>query len=750
MATLPATANRLVLSEAERNQVLNAYRALMRDCIPFAEKEDRRIIRQAFTVAMEAHGGVRRKSGEPYILHPIAVARIVVREIGLQDLTSVISALLHDVVEDTYVSLRDVEERFGPAVARIVDGLTKVAQVFEPGGSKQAETFRKMLLTMSADVRVALIKIADRLHNLRTLDHMRRESQLKIAAETQYLYAPLAHRLGLYTVKTELEDIALSVTDPHAYEDIQSRLREGRSQRARYIQSFIQPIQAQMAAMGLHTTIKGRVKGIHSIYQKMKRQHVSFEEVYDVFAVRIVIHDIAPADEKWACWRVYSAITSTYRPHPERTRDWISIPKATGYESLHVTVMGPRGRWVEVQIRTERMDEHAEKGPAAHWVYKDNPKAYDEQLNHWLGRIRELLESNQLTSVDLVEEFQRNLTAEEIFVFTPKGDLITLPAGATALDLAYEIHTSIGHTCIGAKINSKVVPLSARLQSGDQIEIITSKKQEPKAEWLDFIHTQKARNAIKERLKRIRKEILARGHEIVQWKVQSLGYSLEDPKMRAFMAHFRIPNLDELYYRVGTHSIDARQIQAFIERHVEVEAQTLSLETESQKFDTYLQERLHVNPDGLVIGEDVEHVELATCCNPLPGDAVIGIMDPADGILVHRVTCKKATSLLSSYGSRLVKAKWGTDEKIEFLSAVRIIGQDRFGMLRDIVKTISVQQRLDIRSFTIESADGMFECTVRLYVHTLKELNLLLTRLAQVKGIFSATRMEHHAEAPPA
>lgn len=744
MATAPTapTPSRLAFTEAERRQIVNAYRQLVRDCLSFAEPPDRTTLRAAFRLALEAHGDVRRKSGEPYILHPIAVARIVVREVGLEDLTSVLAALLHDVVEDTYVELSDIEERFGPAVARIVDGLTKVAHVFEPGASKQAESFRKMLLTMSADVRVALIKIADRLHNMRTLTAMRSESQLKIAAETQFLYAPLANRLGLYTIKSELEDLALAITEPEVYRDILGKLRESRAQRGRYVQSFLQPIEAQMQAMGLHTSIKGRVKSISSIYQKMKRQAVSFEEVYDVFAIRIVIHNIAPEDERWACWRVYSAITSTYRPHPDRTRDWISIPKNTGYESLHVTVMGPRGRWVEVQIRTERMDAQAEKGPAAHWKYKDNPKALDHNLDQWLNRIRELLESQHLSSVDLVEEFQRNLTTEEVFVFTPKGDLKSLPVGATALDLAYEVHTTLGHSCIGAKVNGKVVPLSTPLQSGDQVEIITAKKQAPKTEWLEYAKTQKALAAIKDRLKRERKEILARGKEMVSWKLQSLGYAPDHPKVREFMGFFRIPNLEELYFRVGSHRIDAKEIQAFIETYHVNSLKPKVLDTESQRFDAFVQHKLGVNPDELVLGSSASAIVLAPCCHPIPGDTVIGIDQPNKGIVVHRVNCPKATELLSKYGARLIKAKWGAEEQVEFLAAVQIVGQDRFGMLKDIVKTISVQQRIDVRSFTIDTADGMFEAVVKLYVGSLAELQALLKQLIEIRGVFSATRSE--------
>ncbi len=767
MADLAEATLQKGLTTGEKDLVLNAYKQLIKATLEFSTKEERKQIRRAFDFSLEAHGDARRKSGEPYILHPVAVARILVRDIGLHDATSVVCALLHDVVEDTFAELKDIERDFGSDVAHIIDGLTKVSGVFDPSSSKQAENFRKMLLTMSNDIRVAIIKLADRLHNMRTLEHTKRETQLKIASETHYLYAPLAHRLGLYAVKSELEDLVLNYTEPEVYKIILAKLAESKVERDRYIQGFTRPIAAKMTAIGLDCTIKGRVKGVNSIYEKMKTQNIPFEEVYDLFAIRIIIHS-KPEEEKWDCWRAYSAITSTYRPHPERTRDWISIPKSNGYESLHTTVMGPKGRWVEVQIRTERMDELAEKGLAAHWKYKDKQGSASEQrLEQWLANVRGLLENKTLSALDLVAEFKSNLALDEIYVFTPKGDMKTLPSGATALDFAYEIHTNLGNSCIGAKANQQVVPLSYKLRNGDQIEVLTSKKQQPAVEWLEFAVTSKAIAKIKEDLKEQRKGIIAKGKDIFDWKLQHLGITEDHPSVKELMAEFKIPNLSEFYFRLGTHRIDVKKILAFIETRQQqikspvihllgatakagnktAEATQTALQElgTSESFEAFLQNRLGVSSDALVIGGELTDApyHVALCCNPIPGDLVVGIADPdTHRIAIHRTICPVAIEQMSHFGNRIVKAKWTPHQDIEFLAAFKIIGQDKMGMLNSIIRVLSINLKRNIRSFTIDSQDGMFEGNLRLYISSTAEVDKVIENLKRISGVFSVTRVE--------
>lgn len=729
---------------ADQKAILNAYKQLVRVCLPFTTKDERKLIRKAFDFSMQAHGDARRKSGEPYILHPISVARIVVRDLGLEDATAVISALLHDVVEDTFAELNDIERDFGPQVAKIIDGLTKIAGVFDPGSSKQAENFRKMLLMMSDDIRVALIKIGDRLHNMRTLAHMKRETQLKIASETKYLYAPLAHRLGLYGIKSELEDLALSYTEPELYRHISKQLAESKLERDRYIQAFIRPIQARMEEIGLHCEIKGRVKSIHGIYEKMQRQKVGFDEVYDIFAIRIII-DSKPQDEKWDCWRAYSAITGTYRPHPERTRDWISIPRANGYESLHTTVMGAKGRWVEVQIRTRRMDDQAERGMAAHWRYKEKGGPNDQALEHWLNAVRELLENKQLSALDVVSEFKTKLISDAIYVFTPKGDIKNLPKGATILDFAYEIHTSLGHQCIGAKVNHQVVPLSYTLRNGDQVEVITSRKQQPQAEWLDFVATAKARGKIKEAIKEQRKQVAAKGKEIFDWKLRNLGIGEEHEAVKELMAELKVPNLIELFYRLGSHRIDVKFVHNWIvqrQQNFDTNGHE-SKPREKLSFDEFVTKKLGLNPESLVMGDALgadDKYSIAACCQPIPGDQIVAIEDGEEGIRIHRTTCPKAIELMSSFGHRIVKAKWGADQGIEFLAGFRIVGQDKMGMLNSIIRVVSLQLKRNIRSFTIDTEDGMFDGTIRVYIHDQQEAHRLTEALKRIAGVFKVTR----------
>jgi GTP diphosphokinase / guanosine-3',5'-bis(diphosphate) 3'-diphosphatase len=733
--------------EKDKKEILWAYRSLMRACEDLASKSERREIRRAFEYAMQAHEGARRKSGEPYILHPIAVARIAAKEMHL-DATSVISALLHDTVEDTFVELNDIQREFGSEVATIIDGLTKISGVFDHKSSAQAENFRKMLLTLSADVRVILIKLADRLHNMRTLQFMKKEGQLKIASETIYLYAPLANRLGLHSVKTELEDLALKYTEPSIYLQINSQLVKVQRESRYYILQFMRSIREKLSASGLEFKILHRFKSVFSIYSKMIKQEIPFEEVFDLFAIRIIID--APSDlEKTECWKAYSLVTELFHPNPERTRDWLTIPRSNGYEALHVTVMGPRGRWIEVQIRSERMDYVAEHGMAAHWKYKDGSQMHDERFLNWLGRVRELLENPNLNAVEVVKEFKTNLVPDEVFVFTPKGDLLQLPTSSTVIDFAYEIHTLVGEECIGAKVNNKVVPLSYSLNNGDQVEIITSKKQSPKEEWLQFAHTPKARHKIKESLKLQRRKIADKGREIFKWKARN--YALDKKEVTGeLLAFFKIRNETEFFYLLGLHKLDMERLQEFIsikERGGEIRIEGHDPQPKNIKsrkeFDDWLKENKGMSSDALLIGEDMDirDYKFATCCHPVPGDDILAFYLPEDGLVIHRPNCPRAISLMSNWGKNIIKAKWTEMADISLLAGIKIIGEDRQGMMNDLIRVISTQMKLNIRSITIDSIDGMFEGVFKVFVRNTKELEKLNIKLKTVPGVFTATRV---------
>jgi guanosine-3',5'-bis(diphosphate) 3'-pyrophosphohydrolase len=736
--------------EEDRRVILNAYRGLMRACSEITNKSERKEIRHAFEYAMKAHEGARRKSGEPYILHPIAVARIVVKEIGL-GATSVMCALLHDVVEDTFAEISDIRDDFGNEVATIIDGLTKISGVFDNKSSAQAENFRKMLLTLGDDVRVILIKLADRLHNMRTLQFMKKEGQLKIASETVYLYAPLANRLGLHAVKTELEDLALKYTEPSIYLQLNSKLQRVRRESRHYIQSFIRSIRDKLRESGLEFTILHRFKSIYSIYSKIVRQEIKFEEVYDLFAVRIILKS-PPENEKTDCWRAYSLITELYKPNPERFRDWITLPKSNGYEALHTTVMGKRGRWIEIQIRTERMNEVAERGMAAHWKYKDGHTMHDDGFVQWLGRVRELLENSSLNAVEVVKEFKTSLITDEVFVFTPKGDLIKLPASSTVLDFAYEIHTRVGDTCIGAKVNSKVVPLSYELHNGDQVEIITSKKQHPKDEWLEYVHTSKAMHRIKEALKKEKKRIAEKGREIFRWKAKN--YPLDNKEViKELLGFFKVPNENEFFYLLGMHKLDSAKLQEFI--RIKDEGGKIPMdggETDEarkrmksrEEFEAWLRENKGVSSDMLMIGEDmnISDYRFAPCCQPIPGDDILAFFDPNEGVVIHRPNCTRAISLMSNWGKNIIKAKWTEMMDISFLAGIRILGEDRQGIMNSLIKVISNQMKLNMRSITIDSNDGMFEGVFKVFVRNTRELEQLKDKLGKVTGVFTVTRVE--------
>ncbi|MGZ4034321.1 MAG: RelA/SpoT family protein [Bacteroidia bacterium] len=727
--------------EAEKKEILKRYRGLLHACKRTLEKGDKLLIRKAFDIALEAHKNMRRKSGEPYIYHPIAVALICAEEIGLGT-TSIVCALLHDVVEDTDLTLDDIRRLFGDKEAKIIDGLTKISGVFDQGSSLQAENFRKMLLTLSDDVRVILIKLADRLHNMRTLESMKRDKQLKIASETLYLYAPLAHRLGLNAIKTELEDLGLKYTEPDVFHEIEHRLKESEPERKKFISKFMVPIKEILEEQGLKAKIIGRSKSIYSINNKIKNKGVPFEEIYDLFAIRIII-DTPPENEKADCWRVYSIVTDFYHPSPDRLRDWISTPKANGYESLHTTVMGPEGKWVEVQIRTVRMDELAEKGYAAHWKYKDS--ANESQLDDWIRKIREVLESPEENAMEFLDDFKLNLFAEEIFAFTPKGEMKTLPIGATALDFAFDIHTKVGEKCIGAKVNHKLVPLSYKLKSGDQIEVLTSNKQTPKEDWLGFVVTARAKSKIKNALKEERRKVAEDGREILERKFHHLKIDFTVSNINELASFFKLPSSQELFYRVAVGNINVKHLKDFRQEHGKIVHKSGSIKkAETTQSLEQMVTAARGKSDMLVIGENLQKIDykLSPCCTPIPGDDVFGFITINEGIKIHRVNCPNAIQLLSNYAYRVVKAKWTSQELISFLSGIKITGIDEVGLVNNITKIISNELNVNMRSISFDTNDGTFEGTVMVFVHDTNHLTELMKKLKKVNGVLTVTRVD--------
>jgi len=729
--------------EAEKKEILKRYRALLRACKSTMQKGDKRMIRIAFDMALESHQNMRRKSGEPYIYHPIAVAQIAAEEIGLGT-TSIVCALLHDVVEDTDITLEDIEREFGKKVAKIIDGLTKISGVFDYNSSLQAENFRKMLLTLADDVRVILIKLADRLHNMRTMDFMPRDKQLKISSETVYLYAPLAHRLGLYTLKSELEDLAMKYMEPVTYKFIAQQLNEKKAERENFIRDFISPIKEILNEQGLDADLYGRPKSIHSIWTKMRKKNIPFDEVYDLFAIRIILNS-KPESEKSDCWKAYSIVTDLYRPNPDRLRDWISSPRANGYESLHTTVMGPRGQWVEVQIRTNRMNEIAEKGFAAHWKYKEEPNS-DSGLDQWIHKVRELLSNPEANALDFLDDFKMNLFSDEIFIFTPKGALIQLPIEATALDFAFEIHTDIGASCIGAKVNHKLVPLSHKLQNGDQVEIITSGKQSPKEDWLSFVVTAKAKSKIKSSLKEEKRKIAEQGKEILERKLKSLKVTYNTDNLYKLSYYFKLPSTLDLFYNVAQGKIDVKQLKEFV-------ASEKVVENKPEKVDNGYNEQLIKKVKGddndtLLIGEDLQKLDykLSSCCNPIPGDDVFGFVTVGDGIKIHRTNCPNAAKLMSNYGYRIVKARWNSQKELAFLTGLHITGIDDVGLINKITTVISSDFKVNMRSITVDTDDGIFEGSIMVYVNNTKHLDNLISKLKEVVGVTSVTRFDSNPE----
>ena len=727
--------------EEEKKLLVKEYRNLLKACTPNLDKKDKTKIREAFAMAMEAHQGMRRKSGELYIFHPIAVATICAREIGLGT-TAIICALLHDVVEDTDVTLDDIENKFGPKVANIIDGLTKISGVVGKTNSIQAENFRKILLTLADDVRVILIKLADRLHNMRTLEAMNRTSQLKIASETLVLFAPLAHRLGLYSIKSELEDLSLKYTEPSVYKEISQKLQETKAQRNKFIRRFVLPIEEALNAAAEDYEIKGRPKSIYSIYNKMKKQNIPFEEVYDLFAIRIIVE--APIEtEKSDCWRVYSLVTDFYTPNPERLRDWISVPKANGYESLHTTVMGPQGRWVEVQIRSRRMDNIAEKGYAAHYKYKEGNT--DTNLEEWIKQIRELLENPESNAIDFLDDFKLNLFSDEVFIFTPKGDLITLPANATALDFAFEIHTQVGQHCLGAKVNHKLVPLSYRLKNGDQVEIITSKKQKPSEDWMNYVVTAKAKSKIKLCLKEEKRKAAQDGKETLHRKMKNAHIGLNNNNLQRLVNYFKLPSEFDLYYNIGNGTIDKAELSGAINHFTSPEKPNATRANGqsdlNQKKD---KKQTTPKPDMVIVGEDLDlDYSFAKCCNAIPGDDIFGFITINDGIKIHRTNCPNGIRLMSNYGYRIIRAKWATAQvngMRTFAVGVKLTGIDSIGIVSNITDIISKELQVNIQSLTISSTAGAFEGSIILAIYDTVHLEKLIDKLKQIKGIELVTR----------
>jgi len=722
------------------NLVEGAFQDLLNSIEYKTEEADNQLITRAFQLAKDAHKGVHRKSGEPYITHPIAVAQIVATEIGLGP-TSIATALMHDVVEDSDYTLEDIENMFNPNIARLIDGLTKISGVVSMESSMQLENYRKMLLTISDDVRVILIKLADRLHNMRTMQGMPAHKQLKIASETLFIYAPLAHRLGLFRIKTELEDISLKYTEPEMFEDLSNKMQELVNRDFEYLNKFTRTISAELKKAGLKFEVKKRTKSIFSIRRKMRNQQVSFDEVYDKYAIRIIL-DSKIANEKSDCWKAYSVVTENYSPNPNRLRDWISSPKSNGYESLHSTVMGPDGHWVEVQIRTKRMDDIAENGFAAHWKYKEDSSG-SNQLDSWLRRIREFLDNPDNDSEDFIDNFKMNLFSSEIFVFTPRGEMVTLLKGATALDFAFDVHSEVGAHCLGTKVNGKLVPLSSPLKSGDQIEVLTSMKQEPKEDWLSFVKTGKAKQRIRQSLKKEKQLITGQGQMTLERKLKVLKLKATHSNIQKLVNYFGLKNPDELFYKVGLGVIDNKKLREYaretaglvnyfkrrIVRSSYAKQKPLSKEAKKDLM--------------LVFGTDEHDMEytLAKCCNPIPGDRVFGFVTTAEGLKVHRDDCPNAVLLQSRFANRTLKAKW-IDKKGTFATINLLIeGMDRMGLVNDVTKVISSELSLNIKAISFAVDDGLFTGQLTIEVADKVALTDTITNIKQLEGISTVSRV---------
>ncbi len=728
--------------EQENKEIAKQYKELLRISYQTLSADDKKLLRSAFEIAVDAHKDQRRKSGEAYIFHPIAVAKIVASEIGL-DATSIASALLHDVVEDSEYTLDDIERMFGETIARIVDGLTKIAHLKKDMNiSQQAENFRKMLLTLHDDVRVIIIKIADRYHNMLTMDAMPEHKQVQMASETLYIYAPLAHRIGLYNIKTELEDLSLKYTEPDVYQDIKGKIEDSKEVQQAYIDAFSAVIDNSLKKEGLDYVIKGRMKSIFSMRRKMKAQNVGFNEIYDKFAIRI-IYKSNEQNEKFLAWKIYSIVTDHFRPNPVRLRDWISSPKSTGYEALHITVMGPKGNWVEVQIRSERMHEIAEKGYAAHFKYKHGEQK-EQGIEVWLNKLQEALENSSTNAVDFVEEFKLNLYSKEIFVFTPKGELKSLPKGATPLDFAFNIHTEVGMRTRGAKVNGKLVPLNTTLHSGDQVEIITSDQAKPNQNWLDYATTARARAKIKSSLREEKKEIALDGKEVLRRKLKSQKINLNEDTINKMVIFFKLKTSLDLFYRVGIGAIDNQMIKDFASSY-------------SNAFISFFKNKIRRNPvpeeinkdeitskyDMLVFGKEEDKLDytLSKCCNPIPGDDVFGFISVSEGIKVHKKNCPNAIQLQSNYAYRIIAAKWIDSTQEEFQAEIKLAGIDNLGLISEITDVISGNMHVNMRNLNFNTDGGTFAGNITVVVKNKSILKKLIENLKQINGIDKVTRI---------
>ncbi len=736
--------------DEDKKRIQADYESLINNLLRCNKPGDREMIDKAFRIANEAHWNMRRKSGEPYIIHPIAVAKIVNQEIGL-GAKSITAALLHDVVEDTDYTLDNVKRDFGAKIATLIDGLTKISGTYdkEASSSLQAENFRKMLLTLSDDMRVILIKIADRLHNMRTLDSMPEHKKMKVAGETIFLYAPLAHRLGLFAIKSELEDLSFKFRQPQIYEEISSKLKLSERKYYNLLNKFSLPIIDKLSKAGLKFDISSRPKSVFSIWKKMQAKNVPFEEIYDVLAIRIVFDPVPDISEKTQCWNIYSMITDSYLPKPDRLRDWISRPKPNGYEALHVTVMGPEGNWIEVQIRSRRMDEIAERGYAAHWKYKGDT-AQESELDKWIKKIRQMLENPLEDPIEFLDEFKMNLFSSEIMVFTPKGTLVSLPKGASALDFAYEIHTEIGNKAIGAKINYKLNPISATLMSGDQVEIITSDIAKPEKEWLSFVRTSKAKEAIKDALKTETTNRIQKGMEMLDAKLREIEITPNAEIFKKLFLAFDVLNKDELYSRIELGIINLDNLKKILKKNVSrnvikywdfkligSKKEPKEIPQTQEKIDTRVPFLLREN-----IENAEQSYEIATCCNPIPGDEVTGYISPEGPIIIHKPKCAEAIRLMSSEGNRIIAVKWAIHKLVSFLARISMTGIDRIGLVRDITTIISSELKVNMTGINISVQKGIFQGTIDLYVHHTKDINNLILKISNIKGIESVKRVE--------
>ncbi len=725
--------------EEENKAIAREYKELLRISYQTLSDEDKKLIRLAFDTAVDAHKNQRRKSGEPYIFHPIAVAKIVASQIGL-DAVAIASALLHDVVEDTDYTIEDMERLFGNTVAHIVEGLTKISSMSRENDiSLQAENFRKLLLTMNDDVRVILIKIADRLHNMQTMDSMAEYKQAKIASETLYIYAPIAHRIGLYNIKTELEDLALKYTDPERYNSILNKMEESKEEQQEYIEAFTKIVETSLTQQKIDYSIKGRPKSIYSIYRKMESQGVSFEEVYDKFAIRI-IYKSEPAEEKFLAWKIYSIVTDHFRPNPTRLRDWISSPKSTGYEALHITVMGPKGKWVEVQIRSERMHEIAEKGYAAHFKYKHGDQK-EEGIEMWLNRLQEVFENSEANAVDFVEDFKLNLYSKEIFVFTPNGEIKSLPKGATPLDFAFYIHTGVGLKTRGAKVNNKLVPLNYMLKSGETVEIITAENVKPTKNWLNYATTAKARSKIKNALKEETKTVAAEGKEILVRKLKQLKITLNEEVMNEMVSYFKTKTSLDIYYQAGTGEINNQMLKDFVSHRTSFFGLFKNKAVKKTTDEPVYSPNVHY--DSIVFGKEEESLDytFSKCCNPIPGDPIFGFVTINEGVKVHKKTCPNAISMQSNYAYRIIQAKWVKSDERDFKVSLKISGIDRDGLISDISKVILDSKFVKLTNINIDTEGNVFSGKVSISINNNATLKKLMQDIKNIKGVDKVNRL---------